>query len=129
MLSGCTVLVVEEEFLIALDIQRILESLNAEQTVFARNSAEALAMPAGWSGLNLAIIDLRADCPAGFELARQLAAASIPMVITTSDTGLHKQVPAPLEAKILLKPVREEEMASAIQKALATSSHQTDPET
>lgn len=127
MLSGCTVLVVEEEFLIALDIQRVLESLHAEQTLFARHSVEAQAMPAGWPGINLAIIELRADCPAGFELAQQLAAAAIPMIITTSDPGLHTAIAGPIQPQILLKPIPDIELASAIQQALAIPSDQAQP--
>lgn len=122
MLSGCTVLVVEEEFLIALDIQRVLENLQAKQTLVARNSAEAQAMPTGWHGIGLAVIELRADSPDGFDLAKQLEAASIPTIITTSDAGLRKSFAGTLDAQILLKPVPEEEMASAIERALAKRS-------
>lgn len=127
MLNGCTVLVVEEEFLIALDIQRVLESLHAKQTLFARHSAEAQAMPAGWPGVDLAVIELRADCPAGFDLVRQLASASIPLIITTSDPGLRSDVFTPVQPQILLKPVPDIELASAIQQALAIPSDQAQP--
>jgi two-component system, response regulator PdtaR len=44
MLSESRLLIVEEQFLIALDIQRVVEEAHARQTVFARNYDEVAAL-------------------------------------------------------------------------------------
>jgi CheY-like chemotaxis protein len=113
MLSGRPALIVEEEFLIALDIQRMLEAIGVGQTLFARNAAEAHHLQAQWSELSVAILELRLSDPRNRALADELAALGIPVVIITGDRG-HK-----IDAPLVSKPVSEEALASAIQQALA----------
>lgn len=118
MLNGRPALIVEEEFLIALDIQRMLEALGVGQTLFARNAAEAYQLQAHWPDLCLAIVELRMADTMAAQLQDGLTEAGIPIVFTTSDIGLRR--PALQQERLIVsKPIPEDVMASAVSKALA----------
>jgi CheY-like chemotaxis protein len=116
MLNGRPALIVEEEFLIALDIQRMLEMLGAGQTLFARNAAEAHELRAHWPDIALAIIEVRAGDAPSQQLLESLTGVGIPVVLTTADIGLRSSTQGPF----VTKPIPEDELASAVQQALAS---------
>lgn len=117
MLNGRTALVVEEEFLIALDIQRMLETQGAGQTLFARTVAEAALMRDRWSEIGVAVVEVRIRDAAGLQLVDDLRRAGVPTILTTADVTVGR-VPYP-ELSVLPKPIAEDAMASAIRQALA----------
>lgn len=119
MLNGRPALIVEEEFLIALDLQRMLESLGVGETLFARNAEEARRLTAQRSDIAIAIVELRIDQPENHALAGELRAKAVPMVAMTSDTRLSTRTPE--DAPVLRKPIPEEALASAVRAALAGS--------
>lgn len=120
MLNGQPALIVEEEFLIALDIQRMLESMGAGQTILARNVAQARELRHVWPSLKLAVVELRQGDADGQRLSEELAEAGIPLVVTTGDFGLSRQMSG--KAPVILKPLPEEAMTSAVGEALAARS-------
>lgn len=119
MLNGRPVLIVEEEFLIALDLQRMLEGLGCGQTLLARNAQEADLLRAQWPDLALAVIEQRLDDPQTQTLPQNLAAAGVALVLTTGDFSLRS---AAFAAPLVVKPVPEEALASAVRQALAARS-------
>lgn len=121
MLKGRSALIVEEEFLIALDIQRMLETMDVGQILFARNADEARQLRAHWPDLALAIVELRMDASRNHQLPEDLVEAGIPLVITTGDFALSRQLAAG-NAPVIVKPIPEEALASAVAKALAARS-------
>ena len=120
MLNGRPVLIVEEEFLIALDIQRMLEGLDVGQTWFARNAIEARQLREHWPSLALAIVELRLDQSQDQKLPTELTAAGVPLVVTTGDFSLSRSMTDAVP--VIVKPIPEETMASAVAKALAITS-------
>lgn len=118
MLTDKTILVVEKEVLIALDIQRILTEHNAGEVVFARTSQEIVDQQVLWPTLGLAIIELRHHDPIGEQLARSLLAAGIACVMMSADVDLRKDVPGLAEVAVLMKPFTEAELMGAIRGAL-----------
>src|SRR5690349_19775253 len=90
MLNGRTALVVEEEFLIALDIQRMLENLGVAQALFARSAAEAEHMRPSWPEIGIAIVEIRSDDIAAFQLVEAFQGAGVPTVLTTADLMLRR---------------------------------------
>lgn len=118
MLNGQTILVVEAEFLIALDLQRMLEGLDAGQMLFARSSDEARELEPHWPSLALAIVEVRPDQPHATALLRGLQVASIPVVISTADNAIRHGHPEFPGVPVLLKPVAEEDLAPALHTAL-----------
>jgi CheY-like chemotaxis protein len=114
MLNGTTVLVVEEEFLIALDIQRILENLGASQILFARNAQEAQTMDAYWPDVRLAIVDIALEQQGSLHLIDHLTRTGIPVVICSADTGLRHGVSQFPSLPVVAKPMAETDMVTAI---------------
>lgn len=119
MLTGQTVLIVETQFLIALDIQRILESLGATQTLFARNAADALDAAAHWPECNMALVEIRPERDDDIALAQGLHRTGVKLVLMTADAILRRHAPGFPAAPLLMKPFSEDDLASAIKQALA----------
>lgn len=123
MLNGRTALIVEEDFLIALDIQRMLENQGAGQTLFARTPGEAEQLRASWPNIAIAIVELRSHDATTVPLIESLLGAAIPVILITSDAALRKNPGlAHVDLTVLGKPVPEDAMADAIRHALAPRS-------
>jgi two-component system, response regulator PdtaR len=117
MLSGERLLIVEEEFLIALDIQRVLEGANAETTVFARNFKEAAALEGRFGEFDLAIVTAPRPGTGDQKVAELLAKSGPGMVICSAanivTTG------TPLEgAETVYKPFSDDQLLAACRRAL-----------
>jgi CheY-like chemotaxis protein len=122
MLAGQTVLIVESEFLIALDIQRCLEAFGAAQTIFARNPAEVLCAIDRWPGFGLALVEVRHQHDEDAALLRGLDKAGIKLVLLTADATLRRGHPGFPAAPVVMKPFLEDDLAGALQQALASPS-------
>ncbi|QDZ11204.1 hypothetical protein [Devosia ginsengisoli] len=122
MLNGRTALIVEEEFLIALDVQRMLETLGVGQTLFARMPAEAEQLRARWPEIAIAIIEARMGDPLAMQLAKDLAAARIPIVLVTGDLDVQHSFADRPDLPVVIKPVPEGALADAVRQALAVHS-------
>jgi hypothetical protein len=118
MLSESRLLIVEEQFLIALDIQRVVEQAQARQTVFARNYDE--------------VASLLLDQPAEFELAivtpprrgtadetfvdRLIDGGAAIVVCTAAAVDLSGTRLA--DAEVIYKPFLDEDLLAACRRAL-----------
>ncbi len=120
LLSGRRALIVEDEFLIALDIQRLLEEAGATETLIATNLAEAATLLAGGRTIDLAIVDLRLGNEDAHPLVEDLKGRAIPLVITS---GLN---PGGVEVSgsvaIMPKPYSDEEFGLALRSLLGVAS-------
>ena len=116
ILAGRRCLVMDDEFLIALDIQQILEAAGAS-VVCATNAADALAAMGEKFKFDLAVLDVQlaesADITS-LDLARILAKQRMPFVFLTGmrRSDLHEMdfpdapvVEKPYEAPLLLAAV------------------------
>lgn len=115
MLNERKVLILEAEFLIALDLQRVLETMGTYQVLLAANAAEARSFSATWPELTLALVDRRNDDTDIGAIVAELRSLGVPLVQTTSSSLLAGKSDTPM----LVKPVPEEELTSAIATALA----------
>ena len=120
MLSGQTILVVEAEFLIALDIQRILEGLGAGQMLFARAPHEVRELAPRWQSIELAIVEIGPNPTAGSTLVHELRDQSIPVILITADHALRQGHPDFPSIPVTIKPMSDEDLAAAIAQALAS---------
>ncbi|HEY0032624.1 MAG TPA: hypothetical protein VGB81_05110 [Devosia sp.] len=118
MLDGTNVLVIEEEFLIALDIQRMLEGLNSGQVLFARSALEASSMHDHWSAVGLAIVELSLQPNAALELVQRLLDQRIPVVLCSADMAFSTGAPQYPQLPLVIKPMAETDLVAAIRKVL-----------
>ncbi len=119
MLSSQRLLIVESEFLIALDIQRIIEDSNAAQIVMARSFAEAAELEHRFAEFDLAIINApeTEDLP----IIEKLMAAGPAVIVSTAAAADLSATPL-AGATLLLKPFSDEQLLAACNQALLEKS-------
>lgn len=117
MLSQQKLLIVEDEFLIALEIQRIIEEANAVHTVFARRFAEADSLAGQFAEFTLAIVNPPMDA-AEMETAARLVAAGPAIVVCTAAAADLSGTPLS-GAETIIKPFADGDLLAACQRALS----------
>lgn len=116
LLSGRRTLVVEDEFLIALDIQRLLEDAGASEALVATTLAEANAILADGSPIHLAVVDLRLGSEDAGPLVSDLKQRGIPILITSGLSPGDMEVAGAVA--ILPKPYSDEEFTLTLKTLL-----------
>jgi|SRR6185437_480040 CheY-like chemotaxis protein len=120
-LTGKRCLVLDDEFLIALDIQQILEAAGAANVVCVSEAADALAAIRNGPRFDLAVLDvvLSGAMRTSVMVAAALAAQKTPFVFLTGMRGedVHtRQFP---KAPVLEKPYQPLLLLDAALRALA----------
>jgi CheY-like chemotaxis protein len=116
-LARARCLVLDDEFLIALDIQQILEAAGAASVICVASADEALALLRDGVGFDIAVLDLKlsGETPTSLSVAAELSRRKTPFVFLTgmreTDENLRKfpQAPVvekPYQAPRLLETVR-----------------------
>ena len=118
MLTGERLLIIEDEFLIALDIQRVIEQAGAKQTVFAHNFEEAAALTARFGEFDLAIISPPRPLSGDQAIADQLNAAG-PAVVVCAGSPADLAGTSFEHAEAVEKPFADDELLEACRRALA----------
>jgi CheY-like chemotaxis protein len=110
------ILVVEDDPVIAMDLQGVLETAGATVVGPAHNASEALTLVERWR-ISAAVLDYRLRAGDTLALARMLAERGIPFLFQTSDPAsvLHEHP----DATILPKPFRPGQLTSAVEALLA----------
>jgi len=119
-LTGKRCLVLDDEFLIALDIQQILEAAGAE-VVCIGNAADALAAVEG-SRFDLAVLDVKLGGPVrtSLSVAAVLAKQGVPFLFLTGMRRKelqHSQFP---NAPVVEKPYETQTLWDAVARALGS---------
>lgn len=118
MFENCQVLIIEQEFLIALDMQRILENAGATRVVTARSVAEADALRPRWSEFGLAVLAVPRERGAILALARDLEAAGLAVVFASTEGPRLAPEETFATARWISKPFAEDELVAACRDAL-----------
>ena len=103
-LSGKRVLVVEDEFLIALDIQRMLEGEGVKTVLTASRVAQALDLFLSGGPFDAAVLDLRLDRETSTPVAERLHAAGVPFVFLTGGQATDDIIQRFKSAPVVGKP-------------------------
>ena len=121
MLAGKRCLVVDDELLIALDIQQELEGADASEVVCAVRLDEAMAALQG-TRFDVAILDLRLGSGGltSIPVAQMLMALGTPFVFLTG-MGTDAVEIAPFEAPVVQKPFLPQMLLAAVAKAIGGS--------
>jgi len=117
-LSGVTVLVVEDDFLLALDLEATLEGAGAEVVDICQTLDDALAR-ADSDDFAVAVLDFGLRSDSVTPLARRLARREVPFILYT---GMARGEPRLMEWKdypIVEKPASPHMLVSAIRTMLA----------
>jgi len=116
-LTGKRCLVVDDEFLIALDIQQALEQAGAAEVVCAGNPTEAL-VAVKIDRFDVAVLDVRLGrTGSSLPVAEVLAAAGTPFVFLTGLRGDSTEARAYPNAPVIEKPYDAQTLLAAIRQA------------
>jgi CheY-like chemotaxis protein len=116
-LKGRSVLVVEDEAMIALMLEDMLADMGCAVVGPADGLVQALALVAGPGSIDVALLDVNLAGKPVFEVADALRERGVPMVFSTGygDAGLREMDRG---APVLRKPFRSIELATALHQAL-----------
>ena len=118
-IAGKRFLVLDDEFLIAFDIQQVLEGAGAAAVACTGNAADALHAIKSAQPFDLAVLDFRLEGQtSSLEIADALVAAAIPFVFLTGMLGDRELKKYP-NAPVVEKPYDARLLIDAIVRALA----------
>lgn len=119
-LAGLSVLLLEDEFLIALDAEEILTGLGAKQVEIV-NTLAAARGALEHAGYDLALLDINVNGEMSFPVAEAFAAEQIPVVFAS---GYEMRTPPKLNgtpAPCVSKPYTREDLKLVVVAALLAS--------
>lgn len=112
-LAGMNLLVVEDEFLVTLDIERVLEGAGATEIVSAGRVADALQALDDRRDFDLALVDLKLERDSALPVIERLTALEIPFVFLTGspDTEETRSFPG---TPVVAKPFDDATLMAAL---------------
>lgn len=116
---GARALVVEDEFLIAIDVQRILETAGAREVVLAARVADALAALDGPEPFDIAVLDVLLGKESGEPIAKRLIERGIPFVYGTGIGSPNIDAEGVGSMPIVPKPYTSTTLLAGLAKAVA----------
>lgn len=117
MLVGQRLLIVEDEFLIALDMQRTLEAAGAKETILARNFEEGAVLGDALSNFDLVIMPPPSEGD-HHRLLDRIVSAGLAIVVCSGFRGARSGHPFG-DAEFVDKPFADDELVAACERALA----------
>lgn len=120
LLKGYNVLVVEDDFIVAFDMQTLLEEHGATVVGPAANLAEAhAAVTSGAVPIHAAVLDVNVNGQYVFSLAAELRRAGVPFVFATAYADDDRLFPESLQAAPrLAKPVLPNALVGQLKRLL-----------
>lgn len=122
MLGGNPVLVLETEFIIALDLGARLQDLGAGHVVLAHDPDSARVQREAWAQASLAVLEIQESRPGLMAFAEEVRASGTPVILVTTDAGLRQQHLEDGFPPLLLKPIAQEALEAAVAAALGLPS-------
>lgn len=113
VLAGLTILIVEDEYLIALEAQRMAEEAGADRVILANAVAEARRLLSDGQGIDVAVLDLKLGMEDASPLIGEFSNGNTALIVAT---GLDTDVPDGVQ--LLMKPYRDADFVGGILNAL-----------
>ncbi len=109
-LSGLTILIVEDAYLIALGAQQIAEEAGAERVLLASTVDDARAALAREARIDVCVLDLKLGEEDATQLIEHFSGLGVAVLVATAFDSAAPNIDAPL----LKKPYQEAELLEAI---------------
>lgn len=128
-IRGLTILVVEDQFLLADLATDFLTEAGAQTVLVAKDVPDALAVLGTSDGLGAAVIDINLGGQTGYQLAETLRAKGIPFVFATG-YGRNAALPEGLrDVPVVSKPYTLDILAEALGSAVIRARDGAKPQT
>jgi len=118
--DGISILLLEDEYLIALDAEQILTALGTGRVEIV-NTLEGATAAAENGGFDIAVLDLNINGKMSYGVAEILQRQRIPVVFATGYEMRSRQAPEFPDAIYVTKPYTREALRDAIVQALEKS--------
>ena len=116
-LEGKIALIVEDNYLIAMDLEDALVEFGASAVQTAHTNEDALAM-IGVGSPDVAILDFNLGSSTAASVAEELIRRNIPVLLATGDNEFAAAPEALANVPILAKPYNRDMLAEAIERLL-----------
>lgn len=118
-LAGKRCLVLDDEYLVALDIQQILEAAGAMDVTIARSATEAMGILAADSSFDFAVFDIRLGGDNSMTIAALLSERGTPFIFLTGGQADEIRAEPFAAAPVVEKPYQVPLLIEAVRRALA----------
>lgn len=118
-LDGMRILVIEDEFLIAMDIEQLCREHGAEDVVIMRSLNEIGADSFADQSFDFAILDVMISSGSTLDFAEHLRARNIPFVFSTGFDKSEEIFDALPDAEIVSKPYSSKALLQAMERAFS----------
>jgi DNA-binding NarL/FixJ family response regulator len=118
LLSGKRVMIVEDEFLVAMELESELMDQGCVVIGPAGRAAPALALLED-EAPDAVLLDLNLDGETPTALAEALQRRHVPFIVVSGYGSRHQEPPILRDAPRLQKPVRQRELLAALARAMA----------
>ncbi len=118
-LGGLRLLVLEDEFLIAMDVEELCRDHGAADVVVCKSLREARAVTTPY---HAAIVDLVLHRESTLPFAEELRSRDIPFIFASGYTDRSDVAEAFPEIAMVSKPYRGDDIIDALEKALQSKS-------
>lgn len=116
--TDLTALIVESEYIIALDIMMVLENQGISGATIARSAQHVHSLPADIRRPSLAIVEIEVDKTAEQSLVIELAKSGSRLICVSADSRIGQLLPDFADVPILIKPVPEAQLVAALQSVM-----------
>lgn len=116
-LKGLRVLILEDEFLIAMDVEQLCRDSGAED-VFIVRSLEELDGTANMPDFDVAIVDLMLSGVSTLDFARQIYDCGVPFVFASGYNDLQEITEKFPNVSVVGKPYAGEDLIAAVTAAV-----------
>jgi DNA-binding NarL/FixJ family response regulator len=117
-LQGMRVLVMEDEYLIAMDVEQLCRDHGAEDVIILRKLEELGGNPIATHGFDAAIIDIRLGGETTLDFARQLTEQRVPFIIATGYSESETLLETFPDVTVVGKPYAGDALIEAIRGAI-----------
>lgn len=118
MLLGANVLIIEDEYLIALEIQRILEDAGTRPPDIVGSVTDAASRPDIETRTDLLILSIGADLAPAIAFGRAMHRAGVPVLLVSVESEHREGVPGLDGIETLIKPFTDAELIAAATAAM-----------
>ena len=119
-LEGLRILVLEDEFLIAMDVEQVCRDHGALDVIIKRSLGEVEHLPEGGLDFDAAVLDMRLGSTSTLDFARSLMDAGMPFVFATGYSDPGETAESFPGVPVVTKPYLSSDLVEALVRVIRT---------